>query len=83
MELWECEEIIDNYSFLDTQSWEQARSIAYIIAQSNSTKSFKPNDILHFAWDKKEIVHIPTEKEKQQLADMSKKYEKMFAENKI
>lgn len=83
MEMWECEEIIGNYQYIEQQSWEQARSIAYIIAQSNSTKSLKPSDIMNFAWDKKEVIHKATKEEKKKLADMSKQYEKMFAENKI
>ena len=32
-------------------SWEQARLISYIIAQTNSTKKLKPQDILKFSWD--------------------------------
>lgn len=32
-------------------SWEQARLIAYVIAQSNSTKRLKPSDIIKFGWE--------------------------------
>ena len=33
------------------ESWEQARLIAYIIAQTNSKKKLKLTDILKFQWD--------------------------------
>lgn len=33
---------------------ENTRFICYTIAQSNSTKSLKPSDIMHFEWDIKE-----------------------------
>lgn len=33
-------------------SWEQARLVGYISAQTHSTKSMKPSDILHFPWEK-------------------------------
>lgn len=32
-------------------SWEQARIIAYITAQCNSSKKLKPTDIMQFTWD--------------------------------
>lgn len=31
--------------------WEQARLIAYLVAQSNSTKKLKMSDIIEFPWD--------------------------------
>lgn len=33
------------------ESWEQARLIAYLIAQTNSKKKLKMTDILKFQWD--------------------------------
>ena len=32
--------------------WEQARLISFLIAQSNSTKKLKMEDILEFPWEK-------------------------------
>lgn len=32
--------------------WEQARLVAYIVAQSNSTKRLKMQDIMEFYWEK-------------------------------
>ena len=33
------------------EGWEQARLVAYLIAQTNSTKELKVTDILKFPWD--------------------------------
>lgn len=42
-----------NYGyFANQESWEQARLIAYLIAQTNSTKKLKTTDIIAFPWDK-------------------------------
>jgi len=35
-------------------SWEQTRTIAYIVAQVQNRKKLNPSDILSFDWDKKE-----------------------------
>ena len=32
-------------------SWEQARFMGYISAQTHSTKSMKPSDIMAFPWE--------------------------------
>lgn len=32
--------------------WEQARLIAYLVAQTNSTKKLKMSDIIEFPWEK-------------------------------
>ena len=51
MELYEAKAVMDYdyYSYKD--SWEQARLISYMIAQTNSTKKLKLSDILEFYWD--------------------------------
>ena len=41
-----------HYAYKD--SWEQARLIAYLVAQCNSTNKLKPSDIMTFYWDKSE-----------------------------
>ena len=43
-----------HYAYKD--SWEQARLIAYLVAQCNSTNKLKPSDIMTFCWDKSEDV---------------------------
>lgn len=42
-----------NYEYLaHKDSWEQARLVAYLVAQSNSSKHIKPTDIANFYWEK-------------------------------
>lgn len=38
-------------------NWEQARLIAYIIAQSNSTKRITQEDVVKFYWDDEKDDH--------------------------
>ena len=49
--MYELEPLISNLHKKDRYSWEQARMISYIIAQTNSTKQLSPTDIMKFDWD--------------------------------
>lgn len=60
MQMYEIEALIPNLYKKNKESWEQARLIAYVMAQVNSTKSLKPSDIISFSWDKEEIEGITT-----------------------
>ena len=51
MQMYELEPLINNLHKKDRNSCEQARMIAYVIAQCNSTKKLKPTDIMQFTWD--------------------------------
>ncbi len=51
MQMYELEPLISNLHKKDRYSWEQARMVAYVIAQCNSTKKLKPTDIMQFTWD--------------------------------
>ena len=51
MQMYELEPLINNLHKKDRNSWEQARMISYIIAQTNSTKQLSPTDIMKFDWD--------------------------------
>lgn len=51
MQMYELEPLISNLHKKDRNSWEQARMVAYVIAQCNSTKKLKPTDIMQFSWD--------------------------------
>jgi hypothetical protein len=54
MQPYELSIICDGLHLRQKDSWEQARLIAYVIAQVNSTKKLNPTDIITFDWDKKE-----------------------------
>lgn len=49
--MYELEPLMANIHKRNRDSWEQARLIAYVIAQTNSIKRLKPADIMQFAWD--------------------------------
>ena len=51
MKPYELSIICDSLHLRQKDSWEQARLISYITAQSNSTKKLKPTDIIKFAWE--------------------------------
>ena len=53
MQMYELSSLLKNIFKKNRESWEQARMISYVIAQSNSTKQLKPIDILKFSWDEK------------------------------
>lgn len=49
--MYELSTLLKNITKKNKESWEQARMISYVIAQTNSTKKLKPTDILTFSWD--------------------------------
>ena len=51
MEWYEIESVINYQHYANKENWEQARLIAYIIAQVNSKKRLKIEDIIKFPWD--------------------------------
>ena len=51
MQMYEVKAVLENLQYKNKTSWEQARMISYIIAQTNSTKQLSPTDIMKFDWD--------------------------------
>lgn len=62
-----------HYAFKD--GWEQARFIAYVTAQVNSTQTLSPSDILPFSWEQEDENTDP------ELTDTEKMMLKKFASN--
>jgi uncharacterized protein YecA (UPF0149 family) len=54
MKPYELSIICDSLHLRHKDSWEQARLIAYVTAQANSTKKLKPSDIIKFGWEQTE-----------------------------
>lgn len=69
MQLYELEVILDNLHLKHKQNWEQTRLLAYIQAQSNSTKKINITDVIKFSWDneKDETIDIMTDEDKDRL----------------
>ena len=54
IEIYEINSLM-KYSYLKHKdNWEQARLISYLIAQCNSAKKLKLEDIIKFQWDDKD-----------------------------
>lgn len=51
MEFFEIRAIMKNRFYAYKESWEQARFVAYLIAQVNSKKKLKLADIIEFPWE--------------------------------
>lgn len=52
MEMYEVKAVMEYEYYAHKDGWEQARLVAYLIAQTNSTKQLKATDILKFYWEK-------------------------------
>ena len=73
MQLYELEVILDNLQLRHKQNWEQTRLLAYIQAQSNSTKKINITDVVKFSWDveKDKTIDIMTDEDKDRLKKKS------------
>ena len=71
--MYELEVILDNLQLRHKQNWEQTRLLAYVIAQSNSTKKINITDVVKFSWDdtKNETIDIMTDEDKDRLKKKS------------
>lgn len=71
MEMYEIAAVMEYEYLAHKDDWEQARLIAYLIAQTNSTKSLKMTDIMKFHWEeleeKKDTSVSNAEKERLQM----------------
>lgn len=63
MKHYELSIICDSLHLRTKDSWEQARMVAYIMAQVNSKKKLKPSDIIQFAWENKASQHQHQQKD--------------------
>ncbi len=82
MQTYEVTALIEHRNHKHRERWEQTRFLAYIIAQCNSKKRLKLEDILKFDWDGKSggTDEAPTKKDVERLAQMAKQMESLFAE---
>lgn len=69
------------YEYLSYKdSWEQSRLIAYMIAQTNSTKRLKLTDILEFQWEDKNADTAISNEDVARLREEAKQYENLITE---
>lgn len=80
MELYEVKAVME-YEYLSYKdSWEQSRLIAYMIAQTNSTKRLKLTDILKFQWEKEDADTAISNEDVARLREKAKQYENLITE---
>lgn len=76
MEFYEIEAIVENMWMKTKVSWEQARTIAYVTAQCQSTKPLDMKEMMTFPWEKENInVVQDTKKEREELMKEMKEWE--------
>lgn len=54
IQTYEIKAIMDNGYLKYREKWEMTRMLAYVTAQSQSTKKLKVTDIVSFPWDKQQ-----------------------------
>lgn len=82
--IWEINDIVDNIPYIDRNSWEQARLLAYIGAQVHSTKKLDIADIIQFKWDGPNEKNTEiSNNDIQRLKNKSEMLQKMMKEKKL
>lgn len=81
MQTYEVNPIIENIPYLDRNSWEQNRFLAYTNIQMNTKKKLEPTDIIKFAWDKEENNTSITNEDIERLERESQLIFKAIQEN--
>ena len=82
--IWEINDIVDNIPYIDRNSWEQTRLLAYISTQTHSTKKLDITDIIQFKWDEKQQKNIEISTEDvNRLKEKAKNMEKMLKNVKL
>lgn len=70
MQTYEISSLMEYGYYRNKDQWEQARLIAYVMAQVNSRKPIKPTDIIKFDWDGRQ--------EKEDAQPITKEYIEMM-----
>lgn len=79
MQMYEINTLLSNSYLKIKDNWEQARFIAYLIAQTNSKKKLKMTDILTFGWeDNKEHIKSISNTDVDRLRNRAKQIEKLY-----
>lgn len=78
MQMYEIKPLIESSYLRNKDNWEQARMIAYIMAQSNSTNKIEPTDIIKFSWDKTEEPTVVSDVDVERLTRKAEEYSKYF-----
>lgn len=81
MEMYEVRAVMDYEYLAHKDSWEQARLVAYLVAQSNSSKRINLTDIAKFYWEKDSASANNTalsNKDKERLKGLANQYKQLL-----
>lgn len=77
MPIFEAMEYLASLEYRGRDNWEQARMIAYMVAQVNSKKVLKPSEIIKYIWDENKepetVSAVDLERLKQKADYLEKK----------
>ena len=72
--MYELRAVMDFEYYANKDSWEQARLIAYLIAQVNSKKTLKQSDILQFYWEEETNKPSTSKADYERLRNKAQQY---------
>lgn len=78
MQFYEIKCLLENMWRKDKESWEQTRTVAYVTAQSQSTKKIDMQSIMTFPWEKSKAEELPTQEERDEMFKEMKAMEDMM-----
>lgn len=85
MQMYEINSLMKYSYYKHKDEWEQARLISYLIAQVNSSKKLKIDDIIKFHWEGENSSDSDkqiSQEEIEMLQRQAEEYAKMFASEK-
>lgn len=78
MELYEVKAVMDYDYYAYKDGWEQSRLVAYLVAQTNSSKQLKQSDIVKFHWDRQEENTSISNADVERLRAQAKQFENLL-----
>lgn len=80
MTFYEVSTLLENLWMKEKESWEQTRTVAFVTAQSQSTKKLDMKSMMTFPWEKgvDEYEDTPEEREavRREMKEMERKMNK-------
>lgn len=76
LQSWEVNDLLKCLKYADQASWEQTRWLMYVVAQVNSKKQLKLQDIMHFPWDSERVTTTISNEDIKKLKAKAKRIEK-------
>jgi len=82
IQAYEIKSLMDYGYYKNKDSWEQTRLISFLLAQTNSKKKLKLQDIIKFQWETENESTVITNDEIKLLSEQAEAMEKLLNNNK-